>query len=134
MTSPPRTGVRVTRQRSAIADALARLDGFTSAQDLHERLRADGQSIGLTTVYRNLQALADAGQVDVIRDDSGENRFRLCSDGHHHHLVCRHCGATVEVTADPVERWARKVAAEHGFTEPSHTVELFGRCADCSRT
>ncbi|WP_207841237.1 Fur family transcriptional regulator [Williamsia soli] len=129
----PVTGVRSTKQRSAIAELLAGSDEFRSAQDLHDNLKAAGQSIGLTTVYRNLQALADAGQVDVLRTDSGECLYRHCSTGHHHHhLVCRLCGNTVEVQADVVEKWAIDVAAEHGFTEISHTVEVFGRCNSCA--
>ncbi|WP_238419912.1 Fur family transcriptional regulator [Gordonia sp. 'Campus'] len=127
----PVTGVRSTRQRAAIADALAGTDDFCSAQELHEILKARGESIGLTTVYRNLQALSQSGQIDVLWDGSGETRYRHCSSGHHHHLVCRDCGTTVEVQAEPVERWAAKIAAQHGFTDINHTVEVFGRCADC---
>ncbi|GAA2070781.1 Fur family transcriptional regulator [Williamsia deligens] len=130
--APVTPGVRSTRQRSAIADLLGTVDEFRSAQELHDALRADGQSIGLTTVYRNLQALADAGEIDVLRTDSGENRYRRCSTGHHHHLVCRRCGSTVEVQADPVEDWARTVSAEFGFRDVSHTVEVFGTCSDCA--
>lgn len=129
----PVTGVRSTRQRSAIAELLSGSEEFRSAQDLHDQLKASGQSIGLTTVYRNLQALADAGQVDVLRTDSGESVYRHCSSGdHHHHLVCRECGTTVEVQADLVEQWATEVAAQHGFADISHTVEVFGRCGACS--
>jgi Fur family ferric uptake transcriptional regulator len=129
----PVTGVRSTRQRSAIAELLSGSEEFRSAQDLHDQLKASGQSIGLTTVYRNLQALADSGQVDVLRTDSGESVYRHCSSGHHHHhLVCRECGTTVEVQADVVEQWATDVAAQHGFVDISHTVEVFGRCAACS--
>ncbi|MCK0519353.1 Fur family transcriptional regulator [Williamsia sp. DF01-3] len=129
----PVTGVRSTRQRSAIAELLSGSEEFRSAQDLHDQLKASGQSIGLTTVYRNLQALADAGQVDVLRTDSGESVYRHCSSGdHHHHLVCRECGTTVEVQADVVEQWATEVAAQHGFVDISHTVEVFGRCGACS--
>lgn len=127
----PVTGVRSTRQRAAIADALAGTDDFCSAQELHEILKGRGESIGLTTVYRNLQALSQAGQIDVLWDGSGETRYRHCSSGHHHHLVCRSCGTTVEVQADPVEKWAATIAAEHGFTDINHTVEVFGLCADC---
>lgn len=130
----PVTGVRATRQRAAIADVLATNPDFQSAQQLHEQLRDRGESIGLTTVYRNLQALADAGQVDVLWDGSGETRYRHCSADHHHHLVCRLCGNTVEVQAEPVERWAADIAAQHGFAEVSHTVEVFGRCSDCPTT
>ena len=75
---------------------------------------------------------ADAGAVDTLRTDSGELVFRKCSDSHHHHLVCRGCGYTVEVEGPAVERWATETGADHGFTEVEHTVELFGRCVECS--
>ncbi len=125
-------GVRATKQRGAIAHALESVSEFKSAQELHEQLRADGESIGLTTVYRNLQAMADAGAVDTLRTDSGEALFRMCSGEHHHHLVCRDCGRTVEVTDRAVEAWSARTAAAHGFTDVTHTLEIFGRCKECS--
>jgi Fur family ferric uptake transcriptional regulator len=124
--------MRPTRQRTAVAAALASLDGFTSAQALHDALRARGESVGLTTVYRHLQALADAGEVDVLRTADGESVYRRCAaDDHHHHLVCRGCGATVEVTGPAVEAWASAVAAAHGYVDVSHTLEVFGTCRAC---
>jgi Fur family ferric uptake transcriptional regulator len=87
--------------------------------------------VGLSTVYRTLQQLADSAEVDVLRSDDGEARYRRCSAGHHHHLVCRSCGRTVEVAGPTVEAWAERVAAEHGFREVSHTLEVFGVCAEC---
>ncbi|MGN6244923.1 MAG: Fur family transcriptional regulator [Motilibacteraceae bacterium] len=124
---------RPTRQRTAVAAALDEVDDFRSAQELHELLRRRGDSVGLATVYRTLQALADAGEVDVLRTDDGEAVYRRCSTGaHHHHLVCRTCGRTVEVAGPAVERWADAVAAEHGFTDVRHTLEVFGLCAACS--
>ncbi|HEX3790262.1 MAG TPA: Fur family transcriptional regulator [Pseudonocardiaceae bacterium] len=125
-------GQRATRQRAAIAKLLDQLDDFRSAQELHEELRKRGEGIGLTTVYRTLQSLSDAGEVDVLRTGSGEAIYRHCSSHHHHHLVCRHCGSAVEVEGPAVESWANRVAAEHGFSEVSHTVEVFGTCADCT--
>jgi Fur family ferric uptake transcriptional regulator len=124
--------VRATRQRSAIAAALDESSEFQSAQDLHALLRRRGDNIGLTTVYRTLQALADAGEVDVLRHTDGEAVYRRCSTGHHHHLVCRRCGRAVEVEGPAVERWADTVATEHGFTDVEHTVEVFGTCDRCS--
>ena len=124
--------MRPTRQRTAVASALASLEGFTSAQALHDALRAQGEKVGLTTVYRHLQALAEAGEVDVLRGVDGEVVYRRCAaDEHHHHLVCRSCGATVEVSGPAVEAWAAAVAAEHGYTDVSHTLEVFGTCASC---
>ena len=123
---------RATRQRTAVAGALSQATGFRSAQELHDELRRAGASVGLTTVYRTLQALADAGEVDVLRSGDGEARYRACPTvEHHHHLVCRGCGRAEEVAGPAVERWAAAVAEEHGFTDVSHTVEVFGTCASC---
>ena len=123
----------MTRQRAAVSRALASAEGFQSAQSLHEGMRRSGESVGLTTVYRHLQSLADAGEVDVLRTADGESVYRRCQvEDHHHHLVCRSCGATVEVTGAAVERWATAVAAKHGFRDVSHTVEVFGTCSACA--
>ena len=125
------TAPRSTRQRAAVALALQGLDDFRSSQELHEHLRSHGESVGLTTVYRTLRAMADAGEVDVIVREDGESVYRQCSGSHHHHLVCRLCGAAVEIEGPAVERWADAVAQQHGFTDVSHTLELFGICAQC---
>ncbi len=133
-TTSPLPGVRTTRQRTAVAEVLDRVDGFRSAQDLHDLLRQDGASVGLTTVYRHLQSLTDSGQIDMLRTDGGEAVYRRCpTASHHHHLVCRGCGRSVEVEGAEVETWAASVAAQHGFTDGSHTVEVFGTCATCAK-
>ena len=123
--------MRATRQRAAVSSLLDRLADFRSAQEIHEELRRVGEGIGLTTVYRTLQALADAGEVDVLRRLDGESVYRRCSAGHHHHLVCRTCGRTVEIEGPAVERWATRMAAEHGFSQVQHTLEIFGTCGEC---
>lgn len=125
---------RVTRQRTAILEALAEADEFRSAQQWHESLARAGESIGLATVYRNLQALAESGEVDQVMTEEGQSLYRLCGDqgGHHHHLRCRVCGAAVEIEGPGVEEWAARVAAQHGYTGIEHTIELTGLCAACS--
>ena len=126
---------RGTRQAQALAAALTGLPGFSSAQEIHAELRRKGEQVGLTTVYRHLQALSEAGDVDAIRDDNGEILYRRCeTTAHHHHLTCRSCGRSVEVEGKAVEQWAERVASEAGFTEVGHTVELFGQCPDCAAT
>ncbi len=124
--------VRSTRQRSAVLALLDELEDFRSAQEVHDLLRHRGERVGLTTVYRSLQMLADAHEVDVLRSADGEVAYRRCSRGHHHHLVCRGCGRTVEVDGPAVERWAEKIAGENGFVDVSHTLEIFGTCPDCA--
>jgi Fur family transcriptional regulator, ferric uptake regulator len=124
-------GTRPTRQRRAVASALQTFDDFRSAQDIHDLLRKNGENVGLSTVYRTLQALADGGELDVLRTEDGEAVYRRCSATHHHHLVCRSCGRTVEVEGPTVERWADAVSAQHGFRDVTHTLEIFGTCSDC---
>ncbi|WP_022881956.1 Fur family transcriptional regulator [Gryllotalpicola ginsengisoli] len=127
------TAKRNTWQREAVRKALGSTEGFISAQALHSSLRDRGSSIGLATVYRTLSALADEGDADSLQSPEGEALYRACtSAGHHHHLICRNCGLTVEISADEVEEWAQGVAAANGFTQPQHIVDVFGLCASCS--
>jgi Fur family transcriptional regulator, ferric uptake regulator len=124
---------RSTRQKRAVAAVLDSSDSFRSAQELYTELRERGQNVGLTTVYNQLRALADSGEVDVLRSDDGEALYRRCTSAeHHHHLVCRECGRTVEVAGPEVESWANAVAAANQFVEVSHTLEIFGTCAACA--
>ena len=125
---------RMTRQRSAVADLLADVADFRSAQQLHELLRDRGSEVGLATVYRTLQSLADAGEVDVLRAEDGEALYRQCSRReHHHHLVCRRCGTAVEIDGPGVEAWVTAIGDRHGFREVAHTMELSGICAACAQ-
>lgn len=128
--SPP-PGLRPTRQRRAVMEAMDSFADFRSAQEIHELLGQRGEAVGLATVYRTLQRLAEAGEVDVLRTEDGEAIYRRCSERHHHHLVCRSCGATIEIEGPAVERWARSMATEHGYAEVSHTLEIFGTCPAC---
>jgi Fur family transcriptional regulator, ferric uptake regulator len=123
---------RETRQQKAVSALLDRTESFISAQELHARLRDQGDPIGLATVYRSLQQLAEDGGVDVVHPDNGEAVYRRCSSGHHHHLVCRICRTTVEVDSLAVEQWARRIADENGFADVDHVVEVFGTCASCA--
>jgi Fur family transcriptional regulator, ferric uptake regulator len=122
-----------TKAQRAVLGVLGTAGRFLSAQDIHVRLRQDGSTVGLTSVYRALQSLADEGSLDVLRSGSGETTFRRCdSDVHHHHLVCRVCGATVEVEAPGLERWLSGLGRAHSFIVDSHTLEVVGICERCT--
>jgi len=123
---------RATRQREAIDDVLQEVAEFRSAQDIHAELRARGHGVGLATVYRRLATLADRGRVDVLVTPAGETVYRQCAaETHHHHLICRSCGRTVEFEGPEIERLADRVAKRAGFRDVSHTVEIFGTCRGC---
>lgn len=133
--SEARVQTRVTKQRLAVDAALDQLEDFVSTQELHRSLQDSGVSVSLATTYRILQSMADEGAVDVLRSTDGEAVYRRCeADSHHHHLLCRRCGKAVEIEAPAVEAWAAKMAAEHGFTAVTHTVEIMGLCAECSQS
>jgi Fur family ferric uptake transcriptional regulator len=123
---------RSTRQKRALAALLEESDRFRSAQELFAELRRRGQKVGLTTVYNQLKALAETGELDLLRSEDGETWYRRCgSVAHHHHLLCRACGRTVEVAGPEAERWAYRVAAANGFTDVVHNFEIVGTCASC---
>lgn len=124
---------RNTWQRDRVREALAGAPGFVSAQSLHATLREENTGIGLATVYRALAGLAAQGQADSLQSPEGEALYRACStSGHHHHLICRSCGLTVEIEASDVEQWARATAERNGFTQAEHIVDIFGLCAACT--
>lgn len=124
---------RSTRQKRALAAVLQSSDGFRSAQELHAELQAQGQNVALTTVYNQVRALADAGELDALRGDDGETRYRRCAtEDHHHHLVCRFCGSAIEIEGPTVERWAAQIGKKHGFVDITHTLEIIGTCPDCA--
>jgi len=122
---------RNTWQREAVRSALGTQMGFVSAQSLHSSLKGSGSQIGLATVYRALADLAQEGEADSLQSPEGESLYRACSLAHHHHLICRSCGLTVEIEADEVEAWAQRTAALHGFSRPEHVVDIFGFCSAC---
>ena len=123
---------RMTKQRQAVLDELTRVNDFRSAQQIFEDLRTNGQHVGLATVYRSLQGLAEDGRIDALRSSEGESLYRICtSNGHHHHLVCRECGHAEEIEQSQIESWVMSVAMTHGFADVEHSLELFGVCTQC---
>ena len=126
----PSINLRSTKQRKAVAEVLATISKFSSAQEVHSILFSRGEKVGLATVYRTLQALAETGAIDVLRND-GEALYRACSNDHHHHLVCTGCKKTTEISAPEVEVWTEKIAREQGYVISGHTIEVFGLCKNC---
>lgn len=121
----------LSRSNPRVLSTLERAGGFASAQEVYRLMQREGESIGLTTVYRALQSLVNDKIVDILRREDGEAIYRLCGDAHHHHLVCKGCGDTIEIEGGAVEKWAKVMAEEHGFRDVGHTAEIFGLCPKC---
>ena len=124
--------IRPTRQRLLVFEALAAEQNDATAQQMHEWLRARGETIGLATVYRTLALLSEQGVIDTLVHRPGEVCYRLCSDGHHHHLVCSECHRVVELGECDLGSWLDELGAAHGFAVTGHSVEVTGVCAGCS--
>lgn len=125
---------RATRQGEAIRRVMQDIDAARTAQELHSELADRGESVGLATVYRHLQHLVDDGVLEVSQTDDGQVSYRYCGViAHHHHLVCRRCGTSVEIRGPEVETWAARVSSENGFVDVDHNVELYGLCPKCAK-
>jgi Fur family transcriptional regulator, ferric uptake regulator len=126
-----RNGIRSTAQRVRILEALSAERNDATAQEIHARLRAGGDRIGLATVYRTVALLSEHGVIDALAHSPGEVCYRLCGEGHHHHLVCTRCHRVVELGGCDLEAWMGELATAHGFAVTSHTIEVAGVCGDC---
>jgi Fur family ferric uptake transcriptional regulator len=128
-----RSGARTGAARDAVIGYLAAQECCVSAQELFDGLRSEGRSIGLASVYRVLEQLADLRLVHRIDLGGGITRFEPAHEGgeHHHHLVCGGCGR-VDTFDDPkLERAIHEVAGAHGYVLGQHDVVLHGSCVEC---
>jgi Fur family ferric uptake transcriptional regulator len=123
-------GLRPTPQRVGVLAELMREPDDVTAQGLHDRLRARGERLGLATVYRTLNVLADEGLIDTLSHHAGELCYRWCADVHHHHLVCSGCHRVVELGCD-LDPWLERISGEHGFVPTGHRLEVAGVCPAC---
>jgi Fur family ferric uptake transcriptional regulator len=123
--------VRPTRQRLLVLETLAREPHDATAQEIYARLRRSGEPVGLATVYRTLALLSEHDVVDEFAHRPGETCYRVCGEGHHHHLVCARCHGIAELEGCELDEWLVKAAREHGFQPTAHTLEVVGLCAAC---
>jgi len=128
-----RAAVRPTRQRVLVLEALASEEHDATAQEIYARLRKRGEHVGLATVYRTLSLLTERNVVDELSHRPGESCYRLCSTGHHHHLVCSECHRVEELAGCEIDEWLAGASESRGFVPTSHTLEVVGLCEACLR-
>ena len=128
--------VRYTQGRRSVVNALARAAGPMSAAELSEVV---GESVPLSSLYRTLSVLEEAGVVAHHLGAKGLTRYELAEwlTGHHHHLVCVECGqvADIEIPSsheESVRDLVARIASLASFQPSDHALEIEGRCAECA--
>ncbi len=125
-------GLKITQQRQEIAETFLKAGRHLSAEELYGRIRQTHPEVGLSTVYRTLKLLADAGLASQREFGDGITRYEpQLDEGHHDHLICVHCGAIIEFENQKIEALQKEVAELHGFTTTRHRMELYGYCKTC---
>ncbi len=126
-------GYRITKPRRAIVRALLQDEGHASPSEVLERAKLYYPTIGLVTVYRTLDLLSELGFVRRIHAADGCHSYATANNGHHHHLVCRHCGAAVEFQGCDLLPFLNRIEEQTGYTIEDHLLELVGVCSNCQQ-
>jgi Fur family ferric uptake transcriptional regulator len=122
-------GLKVTGPRIRILGMLAaNATRHMTAEDVYRELLANGDEIGLATIYRVLTQFESAGLVKRHHFEGTQSVFELDEGEHHDHLVCVSCGRVVEFCDDIIEQRQRAVAEEAGFDLQEHSMILYGLC------
>jgi len=126
-------GYRNGVARRAVVELLGRQDCCLTAQEIFDELRGEGRRVGIASVYRVLDLLAEKQLVEKIELGDGRARYERAevSDDHHHHLVCNECGRVEPFADASLEAALRRVEEDAGFAVASHDVLLRGACDDC---
>ncbi|MTI93970.1 MAG: transcriptional repressor [Firmicutes bacterium] len=126
-------GFKWTEPRSEIISLLSeQTDAHVSAEELYELLQKKRPDIGLATVYRTLDLLAELGFAHKLNFGDGCSRYEVAdSSHHHHHLICSACGKVEEVPMDLLEQLEQEIESEYNFEIHGHHLKFFGRCGQC---
>ena len=126
-----RAGHRVTRQRLHILDAVCEGGGHTTLKQIYARVREADASIDRSSLYRALKLFAVVGLVVVAVTPNGETYYEIPKPHAHHHLVCRNCGAEIEIGPEAVLRMFEEVFRRYHFKVDADHLVLRGLCAGC---
>ncbi|NLY55320.1 MAG: transcriptional repressor [Firmicutes bacterium] len=130
-----RHGYKLTKPRRLLLEWFYRRGEHASAQEVFDSLCRQGQEIGLTSVYRNLEVLVKVGLVRQICFHDGCHRYEPVAPGeHHHHLICSDCGQIIKFHGCTFDReLAERLEQETGFMVNCHQLQVFGTCKFCQQ-
>jgi Fur family ferric uptake transcriptional regulator len=136
-------GYRITLGREAILDVLLKANKHLSAEDIYMKLRPKYPNIGLTTIYRTLDILADVGLLHKFDFGDGRARYELVEKPggmrHHHHLVCTSCNRVIDYTdfideeVELLRQTEKGLSKKYNFEITNHVLQFYGLCKDCGR-
>jgi len=129
---------KLTPQRRVVLQTLLENQELhMSAEEVYGLAKEKDSEIGLATIYRTLDLLADLNIVHKLNFGDGRSRYELCNlpseHHHHHHLVCLNCNQILEVKEDLLQQLETLIEREHGFQIVDHRVQVYGYCSDCNR-
>lgn len=123
---------RNTIQRTLVLDAVNQLKCHATADEIYQLIRKDHPSVGRGTVYRNLNQLAENGEIRKLEVPGGADRFdHLCHD--HYHVRCAKCGRIFDVEMEYMKDLENKITDTHGFEFSGHDIMFKGICPDCKK-
>jgi Fur family ferric uptake transcriptional regulator len=126
-------GLRMTRQRVLILQALCELHGHASAEDVYEQTTVHRPDVDLSTVYRTLERLRDMRIVSQTNLGRGHAEYEVVADRPHHHLICKNCGRVVDLNHSYMSAAARNIRRDFGFEPIFDRFAIFGWCKECRK-
>ena len=124
-------GYRLTGPRQVILEIMRTTDHALSPINVYDRGRKNYPRLGLVTVYRTLEKLAELGLIERVHQPDGCHRYLRAAHGHQHMLVCSNCGRVTYFSGDNLKFLFERVAGETGYQIADHWLQLFGTCPDC---
>lgn len=125
-------GLRRTNQRELILETFLSAEGHLTSEDLYGLVHKQDDSIGLTTVYRTLKVLTEAGLASEVRFGDGKTYYEHLYDHEHHdHMICTACGRVIEFVSSEIEALQDEMADKFGFRPTHHSLRMWGLCSDC---
>ncbi len=127
-------GLRRTNQRDLILETFLSTEGHLTSEDLYRLVHSQDGSIGLTTVYRTLKVLTEAGLASEVRFGDGKTYYEhLYNHEHHDHMICTACGRVIEFVSAEIEALQDEMADKFGFRPTHHSLRMWGICSKCQK-
>jgi Fur family ferric uptake transcriptional regulator len=124
-------GYKLTPQRRAVIQVITSTRDHLTPASIYEKMRQTHPSIGLVTIYRTLEVLAELGLICELHAGGNCRSYTISTPQHHHHLICSNCGTVVDFTGHYLKELEDNLSKESGFRIDGHLLEFVGLCRNC---